>query len=392
MLRTSKHNISDITNINKLKELDNLFKEYEICLNSYINLIILGTLPLKMKMSSKLLPTLNIKHSKWKRDIYIKASEIIRSQTKKSNDKRFKRYKSIYKYFLDKHPNSKFVNTKFNDLKLKNIIKTKYFTKPDIEKISINLTNEFYDIKNGNKFDNFIRIKLPFFNEKGTRSLSVNIPLKHHRHSKKMLNNNFKLRNNIQLKKVDDKYYINLIWEREQILKPDGKSIGIDMGYKKLITLNDGTILGKELYQVYQKISNKVQGSKNFKKSLAQRDNLINYYINLLNVEGVNKIIIEDLNNVKHESKLSKSVNNKLQRWSYRKTIDKLNSICEVNGIELVKVSPRYTSQACSSCGNIDKKSRNGENYQCLSCGYSEDADINAAINIYNKGVYSPFN
>jgi IS605 OrfB family transposase len=391
MIRTSKHNVSNISNLNKINNLDNLFNEYQICLHNYINLILSEKLPIKKKLSSKLLPTLNIKHSKWKRDIYIKASEIIRSQIKKSNDRRFKKYKYIYKYFLDKHPNSKFVNKKFKDLNLKSILKTKWFTKPNIKNLSINLTNEFFDIKQGNNFDNFIRIKLPFFNDKGTRSLKINIPLKHHRHSNK-LKKSSELRNNIQLKKVNGDYYINLIWERKTVLKTSGKSIGIDMGYKKLITLNDGTIIGNDLYNIYQKISRRVQGSENFKQSLIERDNLINYYINTLNLNNVNKIIIEDLLNVKHKSKLSKYINNKLQRWSYRKTIDKLINTCEVNGIELLKVSAAYTSQTCSNCGKVDEKSRNGENYQCISCGFKIDADVNAAINIHNKGVYSPFN
>jgi len=40
----------------------------------------------------------------------------------------------------------------------------------------------------------------------------------------------------------------------------------------------------------------------------------------------------------------------------------------------------------CSHCGTIDKASRNKERYQCTSCGYTNDADINAAINIAHIG------
>ena len=87
-----------------------------------------------------------------------------------------------------------------------------------------------------------------------------------------------------------------------------------------------------------------------------------------------------------------KIFNNKLQRWSYVKTVDKITRICEEKGILLVKVSPMYTSQTCSNCGHIDKKSRNGENYQCVSCSYKIDADLNAAININNRGIYSSSN
>lgn len=43
-------------------------------------------------------------------------------------------------------------------------------------------------------------------------------------------------------------------------------------------------------------------------------------------------------------------------------------------------------------CGHIDKDSRNGENYHCVSCSYEIDADLNAAININNRGIYSSSN
>ena len=85
MIRTSKHKIHDITNLSKINYLDKLFIDYKICLEYYIELILTNKLPLKNKLSSKLLPELNIKHSKYKRDIYIKASEIIKSQLKQAN-------------------------------------------------------------------------------------------------------------------------------------------------------------------------------------------------------------------------------------------------------------------------------------------------------------------
>ena len=62
---------------------------------------------------------------------------------------------------------------------------------------------------------------------------------------------------------------------------------------------------------------------------------------------------------------------------------------CEAKGILLVKVSPAYTSQTCSSCGAIHRKSRKAELFLCVDCGFKIDADYNAAINIRDKGAYS---
>ena len=392
MIRVSKHNISDISNINKINYLDRLFINYKIDLLYYIDLILSNELPLVKRMSSKLLPTNLLKHSKYKRDIYIKASEIIRSQLKKASEKRYKKYKYIYKYMIEKHPNHLFVKKKFKELKLKNIQNTLFFTKPNIKNISINLTNELFNIKDGKYFNNFVRITLPFFNKKGTRALKIKIPLKHHKYSIKLKKNGFTLRNNIQIKKLNNIYFIYLIWEQNVAKKNGNKSLGIDLGYKKLITMSNGKIYGSNMLKIYEKIANKKQGSKSFKRSLIERDNLINFYINQMNIKELDILIIENLKNVKHKSKINTKIMNKLQRWSYLKSINKLTSVCEENGINLVKVSPIYTSQTCSNCGAIHKESRNGETYLCIDCGFKIDADINAAINIHSKGVYSLFN
>jgi len=389
MIKTSKHNIHNISNQVKLDLIDDMFDVYKKDLITYINYIIDGVYPLKNNLSSKELITENVSHSRYKQLIYKHSSEIIRSQIKKANTKRYNKYKKVYSYFKNNGRQTNFINKKFSELNLKNIIKAKYFTIPNINNISINLDERFFDIKQGNSFDNYVKIILPFFNDKGTRALKVNLPLKHHKHSNKLKRNGYSLRNNIQIKRVNGEYYINLVWFKEDPEKrTEGSSLGLDMGYKKLITCSNGDIIGDDMLSLYDRISNKKQGSKNFNQLLTHRDNLINYHINKMDLTNVKSLIIEDLNNVKHNKKY---FNNKIQRWSYRKTIDKLKRICEELGINVVEVPPHYTSQTCSSCGYIDKNSRKLEDYKCISCGYEIDADVNASINIHNRGVeYSP--
>ena len=118
------------------------------------------------------------------------------------------------------------------------------------------------------------------------------------------------------------------------------------------------------------------------------RDNEINRICNQLPLNDVKDLIIEDLKSVKTGKKY---FSNKIQRWSYIKTITKLNNICDEYGINMVKVSPSYTSQTCSACGQIEKDNRKGETFHCLNCGYENDADVNASINIHNRGIYSFF-
>jgi len=48
----------------------------------------------------------------------------------------------------------------------------------------------------------------------------------------------------------------------------------------------------------------------------------------------------------------------------------------------VVAVPAAYTSQTCSGCGNIVKKTLDERRHRCLECGLELDRDINAAINI----------
>ena len=58
----------------------------------------------------------------------------------------------------------------------------------------------------------------------------------------------------------------------------------------------------------------------------------------------------------------------------------------------VIKVPPHYTSQECSRCGTRDKKNRTTQSeFTCLSCGFSMNADINAANNIRDIGACSFF-
>lgn len=47
------------------------------------------------------------------------------------------------------------------------------------------------------------------------------------------------------------------------------------------------------------------------------------------------------------------------------------------------KVTPAFTSQRCSACGHVDRRSRESQAiFRCTACGYSCNADVNAAKNI----------
>jgi putative transposase len=52
-------------------------------------------------------------------------------------------------------------------------------------------------------------------------------------------------------------------------------------------------------------------------------------------------------------------------------------------GKRFVAVDPKYTSQICSRCGFKHPDNRKTQaHFECLSCGYQDNADHNAAVNI----------
>ena len=72
--------------------------------------------------------------------------------------------------------------------------------------------------------------------------------------------------------------------------------------------------------------------------------------------------------------------------WSLFATL--LTTKAESAGRLVVAVNRAYTSQACSGCGNIVKKTLAIRTHRCLSCGLVLDRDTNAAVNIMSAGLH----
>ena len=115
--------------------------------------------------------------------------------------------------------------------------------------------------------------------------------------------------------------------------------------------------------------------------------NELNKILNRFMIQNdLKTIVIEDIKNLKQGKKTKY---NGLTNWTYSKIFDKLQSMSQQLGIDVVKVSPHYTSQTCSKCGTTDKNNRNGQIYHCSVCNLEIDADYNASINILRRGFYN---
>ena len=341
MTRTSKHSLKFCNKV-KTQQLDQMFALYESSLKTYLELIKRGQLPIKQFLSTKDCPECAIKHSRFKQLVYKNASEIIRSQLANLRQRVFNRYKRAFVYCLKTNRFKSFAEKHFHELNI-NYLKRLRF---DLKNISIMMNENLFDIEecNTGEFDEFVRIFLPIFKEGKKRAKTICLPIKHHKHSLKF--KDWTRKKSIQLQRIDGKYFLNFIYEKDNAKKKDNqKKIGIDLGYHKLIADSDGKFYGKQLTNIYKKLANKKRGSKKYQKLLKFKENEVNRLTKKFVEEHKGyDIVCEDLKNVKHKSSFYKSVNNKLQYWSYRQVIDKLESLSQIKGFNLIKVDPSYIS------------------------------------------------
>lgn len=102
-------------------------------------------------------------------------------------------------------------------------------------------------------------------------------------------------------------------------------------------------------------------------------------------------INIEDLSSVKKnrdKKDESQKQNKVLNNWTYYMLAEYITYKAGMNGIEVRKVNPMYTSQTCHCCGNLEKGQRVSQaefickNPDCREYNKVQNADFNAARNI----------
>ena len=77
-----------------------------------------------------------------------------------------------------------------------------------------------------------------------------------------------------------------------------------------------------------------------------------------------------------------------LKNWAYYDLQNKIEQKAKEVGIEVRKIDPKYTSQRCHKCGHISAENRKTQaDFVCEKCGYSTNADFNAAKNIALKDI-----
>ena len=215
------------------------------------------------------------------------------------------------------------------------------------------------------------------------------------------------------------RYYVSVLVEIPDIKVANNSNdgMGIDLGLKDLAIVSNGKTykninksasvkkLEKKLRREQRRLSRKYENlkkgestQKNIQKQklkvqkLHHRiDNIRTDYINKTIAEIVKTkpsyITIEDLNvsGMMKNRHLSKAVASQ-KFYKFRIT---LKAKCDENGIELRVVDRWYpSSKICHCCGTIKKDLKLSDRIYRCSCGYIEDRDFNAALNLRNAITY----
>ncbi len=102
-------------------------------------------------------------------------------------------------------------------------------------------------------------------------------------------------------------------------------------------------------------------------------------------VQSHDLVAYEDLKvrNMLKNRHLSKSISD--AAWTqFRQWVEYFG---KVFGVVTVAVPPHGTSQNCSKCGEVVKKSLSTRTHVCPHCGHTQDRDWNAARNILEIGL-----
>ena len=87
---------------------------------------------------------------------------------------------------------------------------------------------------------------------------------------------------------------------------------------------------------------------------------------------------------------MKKKTNFRLSMWMRKRIQEYTAYKAGLNGVPVVSVDPKYTSQRCPRCNHTERRNRNGILFSCKHCSYKNNADRIGSINIAQRylGVF----
>jgi putative transposase len=185
-----------------------------------------------------------------------------------------------------------------------------------------------------------------------------------------------------------------------------GKSIGIDLGLRDLMTFSNGekrkpikrlTKIESKIARLNRNLSRKDKGSNNFKKNVKKLNKKYSKLVNIRNdeyqklsteiIRNFDLIALETLQplNMVKNSRISHSIS----QISWSKLVNMIKYKAEWYDKIMVQLNRFFpSSKLCNHCGHKNEDlSLNIRNWTCPCCGVVHDRDINSAINILSEAT-----
>jgi IS605 OrfB family transposase len=197
-----------------------------------------------------------------------------------------------------------------------------------------------------------------------------------------------------QLLYCNNSFWIGLGFKTEAPEKEDGEALGVDRGSHNIVATSQGDMFsGKRVManrrrHLFNRKNLQAKGTRSAKRRLRALSGSEKRFCKQVNhlvskwlvARNATVFVLEALSKISKKRK--KHCNKRVSDWGFRQLEVFLKYKAEAAGKSVEYVSARYTSQRCNCCGHVAKGNRKGNRFRCLSCGFSDHADFNAAMNI----------
>lgn len=256
-------------------------------------------------------------------------------------------------------------------------------------------------------------ISLSGFNGRKSLDIPVKFSKDYHGNIKEYFKNNPDYEYLIKFDEYHKTLSVHICKDGERYIPEAGDNVvGIDVNCKhNLFSLSNKTTYDydRELVNDFCKLSieiDKLKENKDYKigkrkqhkldilkmKMVKSEQQLISRMCKELNRQGVNHIVMEDLDNgfsrcyIKDSDNEDINYNRKVKFLGLSSLKQEVEHISRKYDIGVSTIHSSYTSKMCPVCGCIEDENRpNQETFECIECGYESNADFNAANNIKNR-------
>lgn len=204
------------------------------------------------------------------------------------------------------------------------------------------------------------------------------------------------------------RWFLHIVMSLPTPEVPDGgATVGVDLGLAHPAVTSENRFLGERRWREHERRvfrlrrALQAKGTHSAKRHLKKlsgkqfrqrrdHDHVLSKRI-VQSVAPGATIAIENLREITERTEQKgRASRRRHHSWSFDQFQGFLAYKAEEQGMRVVKVDPRHTSQTCSRCGFQHRLNRRSQSlFHCRACGFQCNADINAARNVRDKHLAS---